>query len=108
MWDALLCFIHISLGFANLLKTHFPTYECKVLRYISELFLQKRVKRINFIAKEKKIEKKVENAAKKAEKEEKKAEKAAKKGTKGANDEKNVHHSYSTRSAYKIAQYRND
>ena len=120
---ALLCFIHISIGFAKLLQTHFPKYEYKVLRYISELFLQKRVKRINFIAKEKKAEKAAENAAKKAEKAaQKKAKTNARKNVKKTvkkNTKKNVKKAnenkikkpvqeYSLRSATKIAQYRNN
>ena len=123
MWvcDALLCLIHISTGFAKLLKIHFPTYECKVLRYISELFIQKRVKRINYIAKEKKAEKAAENAAKKAERAAKKeaktrARKNVKKNVKKnttkipQKNEKKVKKpiEYSLRSATKIAQYRNN
>ena len=68
----------MSVGFANALKTKFPVHDFKILKFISTIFVRKRIKHINAVrAKERREKRETKKAAKKA-KEEKKAAKVNK------------------------------
>ena len=64
----------MSVGFSDALKKRFPSYDVKVLKFISDYFCRKRVKQINFLVQEKNRLRNEANAAKRAKKKREKEE----------------------------------
>ena len=68
----------MSVGFANALKSKFPVHDLKILKFISTIFVRRRIKHINALKEKEKREKREAKAAAKKEKKEKKAAKVNK------------------------------
>ena len=60
----------VSIGFANALKSKFPIHDMKVLKFISTIFVRRRIKHINAVREKEKREKREAKAAAKKAKEE--------------------------------------
>ena len=68
-----LSFIVCALVFANELKSKFPNYDLKILKFITTVFVRCRIKHINALREKEKREKREAKAAAKKRKEEEKA-----------------------------------